>query len=335
MVIAALVGLGALFAGTETGIYRLSRFRLRVGAEQRKPFYRQLETAVNDGQGLVLSLLCGNNICNYLATSILTWRLLAAFGEDGYPAELYATAIMAPVLFIFVDIIPKNIFFYRADELCGFFAPAIWFVYRLFTLSGAIRLLKKTFSIFSRIFGLSVDTAAAVDISQRAQVRQLIQETREAGLVSAMQKDIIQRLLNIPEVSVGTILIPLSKTAMIEAGAGKDELIELLRKYPYRRFLVYEKERTKILGYIDIYDALKADSGPVDLRKTATPLVQIGVSSSVLDVLNTLRGGQCRMALVVSDVPAGFGDSRKVLGMITLTDVVEELIGEMSVRQVG
>ena len=331
-VILCLIALGAFFAGAETGIYRISRFRLRVGLEQRRPFYKQLTRAVNDGQGLVLSLLCGNNIANYLATSLLTWRFLVHLGEDSHLAEAYATAVMVPVLFIFVDIIPKNIFFYRADELSGFFAPAIWFFYRLFTVSGTIGLLKKIFRLFSRIFGLSVDTAAVVDINQRAQVAQLIQETREVGLVSAVQKDIIQKLLNIPEVSIGTILIPLSRTAMIEANSGTEELIKLLRTSPYRRFPVYEKERTRILGYIDIYQALK-DSGPLDLRKMAMPLEHIGVSSSVLDALTALRGKGDRMAMAVSDVPSGFGESRKVLGIITLTDAVEELIGEMSVRQ--
>ena len=329
IIIVALYACSAFFSGTETGVYRLSRFRLRLGVEQHRPFYKKLSQAVEDGQGLILSLLLGNNLVNYLATMLTTWLLLRLL-ENKNMAELYTAAIITPTLFIFGEIIPKSVFFYRADALMGFLAPAVWGTWRILTASRAIRLLRWLLGLFSRILGLSVDTAAAVDVTQRSQVRQLLQETREEGLLSSLQKDIIQRLGNIPEVAVRTIVVPIQKTEMAEVNGTRQELLQILARCPHRRIPVYEKDRNNILGYVDIERALAAENELTSLRTFLSPIARLGASASVLDAISILRKGSHRIAVVVADRPAGLFETRKVLGVLTLKDLVEELTGELT-----
>ena len=94
-VVVILIGASGFFAGSETGVYRLSRFRLRLGVERKLPFYGMLGKIVKDGQGLVLSVLIGNNLSNYLATSIVTYLFLRTTTSD-HTAEFYATLVMTP-----------------------------------------------------------------------------------------------------------------------------------------------------------------------------------------------------------------------------------------------
>ena len=102
IVVIFLIWLSAFFAGSETGVYRLSRIRLRLGLQQRKPLYKLLAGIIHDSHGLMISLLIGNNIANYLTTSIVTYMLLSQI-DNPHQAEFYATLIMTPVLFVFVD----------------------------------------------------------------------------------------------------------------------------------------------------------------------------------------------------------------------------------------
>ena len=150
LAVVLLIVLGGFFAGSETGVYRLSRFRLRLGAEQKKPSFEILARLMQDSHGLVLSMLLSTNLVHCAVTSIVTIMLLKG-DSTSRAAELYATVIMAPVLFIFSEVTPKNIYYYRADALLIRFAPVLWFVNKFFTYTGVIGLLKLVFRFFAWI----------------------------------------------------------------------------------------------------------------------------------------------------------------------------------------
>jgi CBS domain containing-hemolysin-like protein len=329
LIILLLYICSAFFSGTETGIYRLSRFRLRLGVEQHRPFYKQLSHAVKDGQGLILSLLLGNNLVNYLATSFTAWMLLRVL-QDERLVEFYTTAIIAPTLFVFGEIIPKSVFFYRADAFIGPLAPAIWGVWRIFTASGAIVFLRWLLRQISWLLGVSVDTAAAVDITQRSQVRQLLADTQEEGQLSRLQKDMMKRLANIPEVSTGAILIPIHKVEMAEVQDSRQDLMQILARCSHRRIPIYEKDKNNILGYVDIERILADCVDRPDIKKAILPLFRLSASASVLDAISLLRRGNHPIAAVVADSSSASAESKKVLGILTLKDLVEELTGELT-----
>jgi Mg2+/Co2+ transporter CorB len=103
---------------------------------------------MDDSPGLVLSMLIGNNLVHYLVTSIVTVMLLAG-ALSSHAAEIYATVLIAPILFIFSEVIPKNVCYHRADVLMPRFAPLLWFFHKLFTCSGVVALLKTSGSFIN------------------------------------------------------------------------------------------------------------------------------------------------------------------------------------------
>ncbi len=228
---------------------------MRIGAEQGKPRYKRLFSIMRDGQGLILSLLLGTNLVNYAITSLFT-IILFHHTQNHYTAEIYTTAILTPVIFIFGEIVPKNIFYYKANTLVPRLSWLTWFFFRLSMYSGVVPMLKWIFRILSMLFRLDIDAAKAVDLSQRHQVHQIIHETQEEGLLSESQKNMMARLIDIPGMTLQTVMIKLNHVQMVPVHSTYTDLLEHLKHSSHTRQLVYENKKQNIVGYIPVYEIL-------------------------------------------------------------------------------
>ena len=321
-----LLLLSAFFAGTETGIYRISRVQIRMGSEKGRPMYKILLRILQDGQGLILSLLLGNNLVNNLLTGLLTFMFLRLSSGERL-AGIYATAVLTPILFIFGEMIPKNLFYYKANTLVPATAWLNWFFYRLFTLTGAVWLLKSFSRILSLLFRLKIDTTEVVDVSKRHQVHQIIHETQEEGLLSDTQKTMMSRLIEIPYMPVSEAMVKLRDVEMLPVDTNREELLSHLKKCRFTRQLVYQNNRSQILGCIHIYQTLGKSSPLSDLSSDTTTLLEIDRNVSVIDAIKLLCGRHERMALVIASVRK----EKHPVGIITLQDLIEEITGEFNI----
>jgi CBS domain containing-hemolysin-like protein len=318
------IGLGGFFAGSETGSYRLSRFSLRLGTEQKRPFYQLLSDAIQDSHGLVLSLLMGNNLANYFSTCIVTYLFFTRLENAGM-AEVYATAIMTPVLFLCVDILPKNLFYYKADSFMVTLAPMIWGFQKLFTFSGIVPFLKWLSNLLNRLFHTTIDTSRAVDLTQREQIKQIFHETQEEGLVSDFQKTMMDRLIRIPDLPVTSVMIPPDQVYAVDLFTNREKLLDRIADCPFTRLPVYEQTRSNITGYINVYKTLGCGRPFENLREFLEPIAVLAVPCSVISALHQMRRQSCPMALVVS----GTTEKKEYLGIVTIKDLMEEFVGEL------
>jgi putative hemolysin len=324
--VAFLVLISAFFSGTETGIYRLSRFRLRLGLEQRRSLFGILDKLMADSTGVIFSILIGNNLANSLAASLVTYMFLRANRPEAN-AEFYATLIMTPILFVFAELIPKNVYFYMADWLMPRLAPLAFAIHRVFVLTGAVSLLKFLSRVFARLAGAPLVSAQMVSAAQRHHIRQIIQETQEEGMLSSVQTQIMERLVNMPSVRSGSVMVPLSRVQMVRITSTKADLFETLKETPFRHLPVFQKDKTDILGYIDIYETLGMQNDFATLEQFIKPLTQLNADMPVIETLNMMRNSHLQIALVcrfdrhTSPMP---------LGIVTMKDLVEELIGELA-----
>jgi len=324
-VLLLLMFLSAMFSGSETGFYRMSRFRLRLGVEQKRKPFLALSRLARDGQNLILALLLGNNFVNYCMTTLFT-ILLYQHMDNRNMAELYSSLILTPVVFVFCEMIPKSIFYHKADVLMPRLSGFLRFCYVLFAATGILKFFKLLFAGLIRLLRLNMNTVQAVDKTQRLQVYQIIHETQEEGLLSDVQKDMIHRLINIPDISVGSVMVSLSEFGISPITAGRGELMEALRKSRFLRHLIYDDRPDQIIGSVSLPEVL-AVGHPVPLRDYASPLPTIDRSASVIEAINLLRRRREKLALVTE---TGKGGQRPV-GVVTVTDLVEELTGEIQI----
>jgi CBS domain containing-hemolysin-like protein len=326
ILIVLLIVLSAFFSGSETGVYRLSRIRLRLRVENERSPYKVLFNLLKDGQGLIFTLLLGNNLVNYFLTSVVTMMVLTRMDNPSM-AQIYTTAMLTPVLFVFGELIPKNIFYFRADSLLPHFAWFIWGLDKVFTFSGVKIILKMISRVISAGFNLQVDTAKAIDVTQRHQVHQIIHETQEEGLLSQTQKEMMTRLIDFPSIAVVSVMIPLRQTDKVPVDMTRAQLIEHLKASRFTRQIVYGTGPNDILGYISIYDVLSTEHDFQGVQEFVNPLPTLDKKTSVIEAINALRNRRERMALVVESVKK----ETRPLGIITVSDLVEEITGELNV----
>ncbi len=324
-----LVLLSGFFAGAETGIYRLSRFRLRLGIQEHRPFFSILDKVVKDSHGMVLTTLIGNNLANYAATSIVTYIILSRT-RAAHSAEFYAAAVMTPLLFLCAEIIPKSMFYLHADTILPRLAPVLWFFWQLFTRLGIVGLFKSISGFLSRLFGLPPDAAEVITAGHRTRMKQIINETRDEGIVSAFQKDIMHRTVDIPAMPVREVMVPISKVVTADLQTAAAGLRDILRSSPYTRLPVYSKSEANIVGLINIYEVLTTNDQFDNLEEFVKPAGSLPATTSVLDAIGIMRKGNHRMMLVTPPTDRRQKTKQKPSGLITMKDLIEELTGELT-----
>jgi CBS domain containing-hemolysin-like protein len=326
LVAVLLVVLAGLFAGAETGMYQLSRLRLRLGIQKKKLPFVILGKAMHDSPGLLLSMLIGTNLAQYFATSVVTYLLLSRVTGE-HTAALFTTLITAPTLFVFSELIPKNIFFYRADALMPFFAPVIGGIHRLLTACGIVPLLKYISGILARMAGLASYSKNLITSTQRHLVKAIIQDTRDEGILSSVQTDIVNRIVGIPAIRLSSVMTALGKVRTADVDTDSASLLKVLEKTAFTRLPVFEREPTNIIGFINIYHCFAPDQDFNDLRSFLKPIRSLPSNTTVADAINIMQTENQKIVLVTRAAHLG---RERPIGIVTMKDLVEELLGELT-----
>ncbi len=319
--------LAGFFAGTESGIYRMSRSVLRLGIEQKKRFFGALGRLIGDAHSVILSTLVGVNLATYLTTSCTAYLYLDICGDSNM-AEFYTVLIITPVMFVFAELIPKNLFVHYADRLMPPFAFVLWFFHRIFTYTGISPLLR----LFARVFAFigspdDSDVVSAVAM-ERHHIPQIMRENIEDGHLSRIQSEMIDRLINMPNVQVREVMIPISRVRMLKLESTRAELIDMLRQCEFTKFPVYQGSQNNIVGVVNIYDCLASNLPDTAVGDNVVPAVKIADQRPLLDTINLMRASKQSMAIITHT----YGHAAPV-GIVTMKDLVEEFIGELDSEQ--
>ncbi len=320
------VVLSGFFAGAETGMYQLSRLRLRLGIERKLLSFVILGKCLRDRSALLLSILIGNNLTHYVVTSIVTWLLLSEV-KAAHAAELFATLIAAPILFVFGELIPKNVFFYRADYLMPLFAPVLFVSHKLFSWCGAVPLLKLTSGIFVRLAGSPGPSKTVTGVVQKHHITAMMAETREEGILSPVQTGLINRLVNISNTAIGAVMTPINKIEIVDANSDNSVLLGILKRCAFTRLPVAERQTANIVGFINIYEALSSAEQFTELRNFIKPIRKLGDNTAVIEAINIMQRENQKIVLVTR---TGRGGQERPIGIVTMKDLVEELLGELT-----
>jgi CBS domain containing-hemolysin-like protein len=324
--IVLLVILAGLCSGAETGIYQLSRLRLRLGVEKKKLPFVALSKAMRDGSSLLLSTLIGTSLAHYFATSIVTLMLVHRMRVE-HTAELFATLIIAPTLFVCSELIPKNLFFYRADSLMPPLGPGLYAFQRLLVFSGIVPLLKFITRLFARLTGTRPSTMAVISDAREHHIDAILRETHEEGFLSPIQTDIMNRIVMVPNVRIRSVMTPTNKVRMVPHDSDRAALLEVLKKHVFTRLLVYESRPENVVGFVNIYEVLSSSESFTDLGGYLKPVRRLSADTTVFETIDIMRREKLQIVLVTR---AGHLGRAKPLGIVTMKDVVEELLGELA-----
>lgn len=324
MFILALVGLAgaALCAGGEMGAYSVNRVRLalRVRGDGGKPDRAAavLAAELEQAPRLLATLLIGYNVFSY-ANSIGTTALLQARGYGEVAIIALNVLVIAPVLFVLADSLPKELFRAQADRLTYAIArPLKWL--RLFLTWTLV--LPMVQWLARRLAALVHGGDEAAVQSARERIASLIKEGAEDGAISQSQVTMLDRAFALRETTVGDEMVPWAKVHKIVSTTGRANVIEQMAARPVSRFPVID-QRGQVLGVVDFLKVmLEPGKTPVELAAKA---VTLNARLPVREALVRLSAAGTGLAIVTADGAA----TSKPLGIVTAKDLVEPLTGEL------
>ncbi|MBW8002457.1 MAG: DUF21 domain-containing protein [Planctomycetes bacterium] len=317
--------LAGLFAGSETGMYQLSRLRLRFGVEQKRFSFLVLSKVLRNSNALLLTILLSTNLLYYGATSIVTFMLLRSFGSE-HTVEIFTTLITVPILFVFSELIPKNIFFYRADSLMPYVSGVLFVFHKVLTWCGVIMVLEAFSNWFAKLTGSASLSRVAIKSTRQPYIKAIYEETREEGFLSQTQMGILNRLEGISHLSVKSVMTSLGNAQMVSRNIGRLELLKKLESCVYTRLLVYYLSPSNVVGFVDIYQSLAAAQEFSSLSQFISPIRKIASDTSVTDAINIMQDEGQKIVLVTRK---GHHGRERPIGIITMKDLAEELLGEL------
>ncbi len=306
----------AIYCGMETGAYVLNKIRLDLRAEKASRPARLLQRMLSRPNNFLTVLLIGTNLSRYLATfSIASMFVLSGYGEY---AEWYTLAVATPLLFVLGDAVPKNVFRRLAETL----------MYRLAWFLKFSNLLFKFTGISLLVRGISAALLSLAGAGRRKPPLQghplswVLAEGRASGVLTHFQSVMADRVMNIADVTLADVMVPMRKAATAPQDVGRAELVELIRHHNYSRMPMLD-EADRVVGVLDIYDVL-AD-GEDDSSRPAekmTPPLYLPAGTPVTDALYQMQREHSAMAVVE-------GEDSGHIGIVTIKDLVEEIVGEL------
>ncbi len=312
--------LSAFFSGAETGLYCVNRLRVELGVQQQDPQAKRLARLLEDEHGSLSVTLIGTNVANYVTTTAVAFMLAELVGLNEVETELYTVAALTPIVFVFGEVVPKNLFQRFADELLPRASAMLSVFDKAFRITGAVWLLKKLAALVNRVIGGAAQPTALIGPKWR--IAHMLKEALAAQDDGGDQLDLIHRVCDLSEMPVHAVMVPRNRVRTIAAHADRRELERQARRSPHARLCVYQGRQRHVLGVVRV-DALLRDTGWTTVRERLEPAPTLSPHKTVAAALNQLRRTEHGIA-VVADA------SGRMLGIVTLADLLREFIGSVA-----
>jgi putative hemolysin len=316
-----LLGLGllfllsAFFSGSETALMSMDRLRVKYLVQKKRRGAEKLENILEKPDRLLSAILVGNNLANIATSVFATTFLVQIYGDRG---ELYTILILTPLLLILAEISPKTYAAQHPEKVSflvlrpiqavmWFFTPVVWLV------TGGTRLLTR----FMR-------QEEERPIISEDEIRTIISVGEQTGVVAKEQRRMLHGVFELTETRVREVMIPRTEVVGIEVSATFGEVLEQVRSSRHSRFPVFAGSLDDIVGVIHSKDILDYVGQPQEfsLQAIARPPYFVPESKRIGTLLQSFRKKHIHLAMVVDE----YGG---VEGIVTLEDIVEEIVGEI------
>lgn len=310
--LAVLLLFSAFFSATETAFTSFSQARLKNLAATKKSAALALSLSGNYNK-ILSTLLIGNNIVNIAAASLATILFTFYFGNAGVTISTVAMTIL---VLVFGEISPKSLARERPEEFAMFAArPLYVFTLILTPLSFIFDCWKK---LLKRIFRLNKKRPTMTE----DEFKIIVDEIKAEGILNATEHELILGAMRYDETTVGAVMTPVEKITAVYRGMSASAVRESFENTNFSRMPVFDGSPDKVDGLIyraDFYELLLKGGDDFDSIVKPVGFTSTGVKISAL--FKELQNADRHLALVVR---AG-----KTVGLITLEDILEELVGEI------
>ena len=309
-----LVLLSAFFSSVETAYSSVSQIKIKTKADDKNKSAEKVMKLLENYDKLLSTILVGNNIVNIMAASIGTMLFIELVGEDNGPAM--STAVLTLVILIFGEVSPKSLAKDHAEAITLATSGIMKFlILALSPINCVFTLWKKLLHI---IFGGSEDKGITEE-----ELATIINQVEADGNLEKQETDLLKSALEFNDIEVAEILIPRVDIEAIADTASIDELKQLFEDTGYSRIPVYHEDIDHIIGVVMEKDTYRLkDNKSNKVKQLVKSIIYVATSTKISNVLQSLQRGKSHMAIVLDE----YGGTA---GIVTLEDILEELVGEI------
>ena len=302
----------AFFSGSEIGVVSADQMKLRHEAAKGSRGAKMALEMLKKPEWLLSTTLVGTNIAVVSNTTIVTALMIELFGKQH---SWYAIVLVAPLIWIFGEIVPKSIFQQRANTI----TPRAIFLLRL--ASYVFYPILIVFTLTTRLLTWSFGQKIKNPFTLREEILTMLQMPASEGDIQPEEKDMIERIFSFSETTAYEVMIPLIDVAAIEQDTTCGEAIALAHAQAHIRLPVYAERVDKVVGVLNALELLGADA-----QQSIKPFIRevrfVPPSKNISELLLDLRKDGDTVAVVVDE----FGGAA---GLVTMEDIMEEVVEEM------
>ena len=318
-VIVLLILISGFLSGSETAITATSKARIISKIKKGNKAAKYVKKIIDNKDSVISSLLLSNNLVNILASSLTTAFFYNLFGVTGI---FYATLLMTFLLVIFAEVLPKTYAINRPTRTALIISPIIYFLN--ISLSPIVYIINKIVKLIIRKKNL--DDSDLSDEQTEEELQGVIDLYKTSSPDSEHEKEMLQSILTLNDTTVEEIFTHRSNIYSINSNTPFEEIIKKINKSRFTRIPFYEDNPENIIGLLNIRTLnidIKNDvnNKKIILEKVVKPWF-IPFSTNLLDQLVEFKKRKEHLAFVVDE----YGE---LLGIISLEDIIEEIVGEI------
>lgn len=314
IIIVACIIMSAYFSATETAFSSLNRIRVKNMAEKgNRKAALVLELSENYDK-LLSTILIGNNIVNIASASLATVLFVRMLGESAGPSV--STVVTTVVVLIFGEISPKSIAKEMPEKFAMFSAPMLKLLEKILTP------LNFFFVLWKRLLSLVVKTSDEVGITEE-ELLTLVEEAEHDGGIGEQESTLIRSAIEFNDLEAIDICTPRIDVVGVSTEAGVEEIAQIFAQTGFSRLPLYHGSLDDIEGILyqkDFHNRVYHDKE--SLQSIIRPALFITPSKKIGTLLRELQKEKSHIAVVIDE----FGG---MVGIVTLEDILEELVGEI------
>ena len=317
--LALLIVLSAFFSGSETGLMTLNRYRLRHLARAGHPGARRAARLLERPDRLIGVILLGNNFVNILASSVATVIALRLLGEAGVAV---AAGLLTLVILIFAEVAPKTLAALYPERLAFPAAfvlePLLRLLYPLVWVTNGIA------NALLRLLRVDVEAAGEQPLT-REELRTVLIEA--GGMIPRRHQAMLLSILDLERLSVEDIMVPRGEIVGLDIDEPWEQVVERLTQAEHTRLPVYHGSIERIVGFLHVRNVVRLlAAGELDAERLLAAVREphfVPEGTPLMTQLLNFQRERRRIALVVDE----YGE---ILGLVTLEDILEEVVGEFT-----
>lgn len=315
-----LIILSAFFSSSETGMMALNRYRLRHLSRTGHRGARRADRLLARTDQLIGVILIGNNFVNILASAIATLIAVRIWGDAGV---VIATIGLTIIILIFSEVTPKTLAALYPERIAFPASHALGPLLKL--LYPVVWILNLITNNLLRLMGVRLEGDQGSDHLSREELRTLVNES--GSMLPGRHQDMLLSILDLEKVTVNDIMVPRNEIVGIDLDDPMDEILRLVRGSQHTRLPVYRSDINNTVGILHLRNVSRLlhtdEINKAMLMQLCREPYFIPESTPLHTQLFNFQKERRRIGIVVDE----YGD---VLGIATLEDILEEIVGEFT-----